>query len=55
MNIAIEDIKYLERKYQETPGKGKVYYLAMEGKYFSEIVDIMEKEKQNKKEKPNDL
>jgi hypothetical protein len=44
-NIAIEDIKYLERLYKEEPTKGNVWKLAMEGKTLFQIIDIMDVEK----------
>ena len=43
MNIAIEDIKFLERKYNDVPGKGMVMSLAEEGKDLWEIDEIMER------------
>jgi len=41
MNISIEDIKYLEKKYKEKPTNGKVWELAKEGKTFLEIKEIL--------------
>jgi hypothetical protein len=45
-NIAIEDIKYLERLYKEEPTKGNVWKLAMEGKTLFQIIDIMDGKKE---------
>ncbi len=42
MNIAIEDIKYLERKYGEKSCEGDVWRLAQEGKYPYEIEILMQ-------------
>ena len=41
MNIAIEDIKFLERKYNEQSTQGEVWRLAQLGKSLLEIEKIM--------------
>jgi hypothetical protein len=43
MNIAIEDIKFLERKYNEESAKDIVWKLALEGKSYYEISEVMKK------------
>lgn len=48
MNIAIEDVKFLERKYGEKPANGMVWKLAKAGLTIWEIDDIMKKKKENK-------